>query len=140
MTAMGKGKGKKGGKRSGGGSASNYWQNFYHGSAAESNKPRRRDMERLRERRDAYLLKKYDLLKFFLSDNDYFRRKERRDREKEKGKDKDNEKLKEYKTSSQGVIPRFLFDYQISEMINLGKSFANEAKIMKKKIYKSVEF
>lgn len=35
-------------------------------------------MERLRERRDKYLLNKYDLLRHFLSDNDYFKRKEKK--------------------------------------------------------------
>jgi hypothetical protein len=39
-------------------------------------------MERLRERRDKHLLNKYSLLRHFLSDNDYFKRKEKKVQQK----------------------------------------------------------
>lgn len=47
-----KNKGKKKSKK---GKKSGAWFEHFGASAAETNRPRRRDMEKLRERRDAYL-------------------------------------------------------------------------------------
>ena len=70
--------GKKGGRNSRSGSS--VYDFYFPGSAAESNRPRRRDMERLKERRDSYLDSKKELLIHFLNDNDYFKKKEKREK------------------------------------------------------------
>lgn len=92
-------KGKRGGK--GGRSASAY-EYYYAGTAAETNRPRRRDMERLKERRDEFLEKKKDLLLHFLTDNDYFKKKEKREK---KGIEKEERKKKEaFSAAAAGII------------------------------------
>ena len=58
-------KGKKGVK---GGRPASAYGYYYAGTAAETNRPRRRDMERLKERRDEYLEGKKDLLLLKLDD------------------------------------------------------------------------
>jgi hypothetical protein len=87
-------KGAKGGKKGGknGRLSSSVYDYYYPGSAAETNRPRRRDMERLKERRDEFLEGKKELLLHFLTDNDYFKKKEKREK---KGIEKEEKKKKE---------------------------------------------
>jgi hypothetical protein len=48
----------------------------------EHNKPKRRELERLRATRDAYLRDRHHLLEPFLGDNDYFERKTKKEKKK----------------------------------------------------------
>ena len=72
------GKGAKKGSKNG--KSTSVYDYYYPGSAAETNRPRRRDMERLKERRDEFLEGKKELLLHFLPDNDYFKKKEKREK------------------------------------------------------------
>ena len=55
---------------------------YLFASAVETNKPKRKELERLRNRRDTYLLQRHDLLSPFLGENDYFDRKQKRETKK----------------------------------------------------------
>ena len=111
-------KGKRGGK--GGRSASAY-EYYYAGTAAETNRPRRRDMERLKERRDEFLEKKKDLLLHFLTDNDYFKKKEKREK---KGMEKEERKKKDAISAAAANSSLFNGDNAISNLNDAASAMA----------------